>query len=123
MLRIAYIPLDERPVNTQIPQDLAILAGCELLLPPEHMLPRFREAGHSAQLLDWLAALVEDGVTTVVLSLDTYVYGGLIPARTSDQTTAAALTRLEDLHQLITAHPKLQVYAVSLRRGGAHLLE
>lgn len=114
MLRIAYIPLDERPVNTQIPRDVAALAGCELLLPPEHMLPRFREAGHSAQLLDWLQALVDDGVTTLVISLDTFVYGGLIPARTSDQSAAAALARLEGLQHLISAHPGLRVYAVSL---------
>jgi hypothetical protein len=42
-MRIALLPLDDRPVNGRLPAMVAAIAGAELLMPPVELLPRMRE--------------------------------------------------------------------------------
>ncbi|MCH3176462.1 DUF4127 family protein, partial [Listeria monocytogenes] len=41
-MRIALVPLAERPVNVDLPRQVAAIAGAELLLPPAEAMPVFR---------------------------------------------------------------------------------
>lgn len=111
--RVALIPLDERPVNTSLVAEVAAIAGAACVLPDAALLPRFRAAGDTAGLADWLRATA-GSVDAVVLALDTLAFGGLIPARTSDDTVETALSRLGLLRELVAAVPGLPFYAVSL---------
>lgn len=113
--RIALLPLDERPVNVQLPGDVAAIAGAELLTPPADVLPHYRSPGRPDALAAWLRAQAADpALTHLVVSLDMLCYGGLIPARTSADDTVAVLGRLAVLREIKSLRPDLVVFAVSL---------
>jgi hypothetical protein len=112
-LRIALLPLDERPVNITLPRQVAAIAGAELLLPPKDLLPDLREPGRTDELGRWLETTASE-VDAVVVSIDMLCYGGLIAGRTTTEPLPAALARLDTLRQLHARHPKLPLAAVSL---------
>lgn len=112
-LSIAFLPLDERPVNVGLPAGIAAIAGAELILPPDDMLPRLRQAGDADGLGAWLEGTAAS-TDAVIVSLDMLCYGGLIAARTTADTTLSALGRLDMLRRLHAAHPALPLCAVSL---------
>ncbi|MCR2824966.1 DUF4127 family protein [Microbacterium sp. zg.Y909] len=97
--RIALIPLDERPVNTVLVEDVAAIAGANLELPPADALPSFRDPADVRALDDWALAMT-DTADAFVVSVDTLVHGGLIPGRLLYDTPAEALQRLDVLRQL-----------------------
>lgn len=112
-LSIAFLPLDERPVNIGLPAGIAAIAGAQLVLPPAALLPKLRQAGDADGLGAWLEGTAAS-TDAVIASLDMLCYGGLIAARTTADTTLSALGRLDVLRRLHRAHPALPLCAVSL---------
>lgn len=112
-MRIALVPLDERPVNIDLPAGVARIAGAELVLPPAAALPDIRTPGHVDEIAHWLTDIAGE-VDALVVSVDTLAFGGLIAARTTLDCTAMVLGRLEVLRAIRTAHPELPIAAVSL---------
>lgn len=114
-MRIALVPLDERPVNVDLPAQVAAVAGAEVLAPPATAMPDFRRPADIAALHAWLRTLVATGtVDHLVVCVDTLVHGGIIPARISDDSTATVLRRLDLLRELRSAAPGLPITAASL---------
>src|SRR5690625_278397 len=114
-MRIAYLPLDEPPVNTDLVRDIATLSGGQLLLPPEELLPNQREAGDADALGEWLRTIIgQEQVDTVVVSVDMLAFGGLIPSRTSADDVREALGRLEVLTSVKQSLPQVPIHGVSL---------
>ena len=112
-LSLAFLPLDERPVNIGLPAGVAAIAGATLVLPPTELLPQLRQPGDADSLGRWLESTAPS-TDAVIASLDMLCYGGLIAARTTADTTLGALTRLDVLRRLHAAHPGLPLCAVSL---------
>lgn len=112
-MRIALLPLDERPVNTRLVRDVASLASSEVLLPPDSALPRFRLPGDPAALAGWLGTAL-DTCQAAVLSIEMLCFGGLIASRTSTDSAVDALQRLALLPLLRASHPDVHLAAVSL---------
>jgi hypothetical protein len=112
-LSLAFLPLDERPVNIGLPAGVAAIAGATLVLPPAELLPQLRQPGDADGLGRWLESTAPS-TDAVIASLDMLCYGGLIAARTTADTTLGALTRLDVLRRLHAAHPGLPLCAVSL---------
>ncbi|MDC9826357.1 DUF4127 family protein [Devosia sp. ZB163] len=112
-LSLAFLPLDERPVNIGLPAGIAAIAGATLVLPPDELLPELRQPGDADALGRWLEGTAPT-TDAVIASLDMLCYGGLIAARTTADTTLSALTRLDVLRRLHAAHPDLPLCAVSL---------
>ncbi|MBL8594155.1 MAG: DUF4127 family protein [Devosia sp.] len=112
-LSLAFLPLDERPVNIGLPAGVASIAGATLVLPPTELLPQLRQPGDADSLGRWLESTAPS-TDAVIASLDMLCYGGLIAARTTADTTLGALTRLDVLRRLHAAHPGLPLCAVSL---------
>lgn len=112
-LSLAFLPLDERPVNIGLPAGIAAIAGATLVLPPDQLLPELRQPGDADALGRWLEGTAPT-TDAVIASLDMLCYGGLIAARTTADTTLSALTRLDVLRRLHAAHPDLPLCAVSL---------
>jgi hypothetical protein len=112
-VKIALLPLDERPVNTRLVRDIAAIGGHHVLLPPASLLPRMRRPGSPDELAAWLTA-ISDGVDAAVLCVDLLCFGGLIASRTSSDSVLDAFGRLAVLSALRAAHPRVDLSAVSL---------
>jgi hypothetical protein len=108
-MKVALIPLDERPVNTRYPQMIAEIAGAALFLPPLALLPHLRQPGHPEGLFEWLAD-VSAQVDRRILSAETLLYGGLIASRTTDESPMDIIQRAGRIAQL----PPLPTMAFNL---------
>jgi hypothetical protein len=112
---IALLPLDERPVNTQLPGDVAAIAGITLELPPVWTLPEQRKPGDTDALMLWAeSSLLSLNAADLVVGLDTLLYGGLIASRISDTTAIDAHKRLDRLEELRDRFPHVAFDAVGL---------
>jgi hypothetical protein len=112
---IVLVPLDERPVNTGLVADVAAIAGVRLALPPDRLLPSFRTPAPLDGLASWVTdAAGSAGTSALVVSLDTLVHGGLIPARTSTDPVETVVGRMQVLRRIRRERPGLRISAVSL---------
>jgi len=107
------LPLDDRPVNYDYPQILAQMAGMSMDLPPREWLGNPWRSSQHQDLIHWLEQAAAT-VDVAILAIDTLAYGGLIPSRTSSESAADVLARLELLKQLKAARPSLQILASSV---------
>ncbi len=113
LTRIVCLPLDDRPVNYDYPRILAQMAGMSIDLPPREWLGNpWRPSQHN-ELIRWLEQTAATA-DSAVLAIDTLAYGGLIPSRTSSESAAQVLSRLEMLKQLKAIHPSLQILVSSV---------
>ncbi len=104
-VKIAYIPLDNRPVNKERVEYLATASGFELLIPDEQL---YRTAldnmkpnengltyGDRTALLEWLKS-VENECDYYVISLDQMFSGGLVGSRWLQNTDLSLETEIAD---------------------------
>ena len=104
-IKIAYIPLDNRPVNKDRVEYLAQAAGFELFIPEEelyrtaldNMTPNSDGStlGNREELLKWLKS-VEDDCDYFVISLDQLISGGLVGSRYLSNTDLTFETEVAD---------------------------
>lgn len=95
-MNIALLPLDERPVNTRYPLQIAEIAAVNLHLPPSSLLPKQRQCADLDGLVAWLRQYTPKCDASVV-SVELLGYGGLIPSRISQDSVAQILARLSPL--------------------------
>ncbi|WP_028281348.1 DUF4127 family protein [Arthrobacter sp. H5] len=107
-MRIALVPLDERPVCTQLAAGIARIAGLECVLPPATALPQVRQPGNAQALMDWLDTQ-ESESSHLVVSLEGLGFGGLIPSRIGQESIPEVLRRWSALER-----PGASVYAFML---------
>jgi len=112
-MRVGFVPLDERPVNSRYPRMLAEMAGIQIELPPPELLSRFRQPGDCAGIADWLRQRSASW-DALVVSLETLVYGGLVPSRIGGESLATVVQRLSILREIKAQQPELRVYGFSL---------
>lgn len=81
-MKIAFLPIDNRPVCYSLPKLIGqIDEGIEFLIPPREYLGGINESSNIKGLFDWLEGLYD--VDAIILSLDTLAYGGLVMSRKS----------------------------------------
>ncbi len=84
---IALLPLDNRPVSYLLPKQIADFSGINLILPERKCLGDLK-CGSDLDYIDrWLKDTVETyGHTslTLIISLDSFIYGGLVQSRKHD---------------------------------------
>lgn len=112
-MRIGLLPLDERPVNTRYPAMIAQIAGAQVIEPPLSMLSRRRVPADPDQLAAWLYEIAPD-LDALIVSIEMFGYGGLIASRTTHDTAAAVIHRLEALRSIKQQHPGLTIYGFDL---------
>jgi hypothetical protein len=110
VVRIAFIPLDDRPATELFPQQVGAICGSQLELPPQRMLGHFTTPGDADALGRWLLDLDTRGLSAVVISSDMLAYGGLVASRTPLTPIADARARLRVLTRFHELHPALPVY-------------
>jgi Protein of unknown function (DUF4127) len=103
---IAFVPMDDRPVTSQLPVMLGRIAGLKVEAPPRTLLGRFLDPGRSDALIAWLnheAATRE--TSAFVISTDMLAYGGLTASRVPGPSYADAYFRLRELAHLRARSP------------------
>ena len=111
MRKIAFLPIDNRPVCYQLPKQISDLDGeNEIILPNISLLGNLNKIADIDGLFIWLELL--DDVDIIVLSLDTIAYGGLIPSRRSNDTFEQVKGRIDRLCSILSKK-SAKVYAFS----------
>lgn len=108
-MKIAFLPIDNRPVCYTLAKDITgIDREIEFFIPPRKLLGDLKRVADIEGLISWLENLPQ--IDSLILSLDTLVYGGLIPSRRSKETLEELQTRLERIKPLLR---NKNVYAFS----------
>ncbi len=111
MKRIAFIPIDNRPVCYQLPKQIVDLDNVyELLIPNREFMGSLTSQAYVPLIFDWLRNL--KNIDIIVCSLDTIAYGGLISSRRTDDKVNIIKNRINKFIEIAIAH-KASVYAFS----------
>lgn len=109
--KIAFIPIDNRPVCYTLAQQIAAVdSGLLLFLPPREMLGDLTKTADIKGIVEWLKSL--EAVDKIVVSLDTIAYGGLIPSRRSTETEEEIKQRMEEFKSVLVSK-SAGIYAFS----------
>ncbi|MCH1624507.1 DUF4127 family protein [Fredinandcohnia quinoae] len=113
MYKIAYIPLDERPCNYSFPGFLVEQSEVNLVKPDMNIMGDKKVPGHTEKIWEWLyqESIDADGI---ILSLDTLLYGGIIPSRLHHLSLDDCKNSLKRLSRIKELNPKVKLYAFNL---------
>jgi len=109
--RALLIPLDSRPVCTELPQQLAALAGVKLILPPNDLLDNYRKPANTEKIETWLKGQINI-ISTAYISTDMLSEGGLIHARRQAITNSKQQHLINYLKGLQKNDRSLQLFQV-----------
>ena len=114
MKKIVYLPLDERPCNYDFPyQALEGSRYIRLITPPIELMGKKKHPANCDGLCDFIVGECRDA-DYLILSLDTLLYGGIIPSRLHYFDEETLLERLDAVKRIKRANPKLHISAFSL---------
>lgn len=110
-MKIAFLPIDNRPVCYTLPKIIASIdEGIEFSMPERNLLGDLTKTADIDALFKWLEDLAPQDV--VILSLDTLVYGGLIPSRRGKEISEELNSRLAKLKKILK-NKNAKIYAFS----------
>lgn len=113
-MKIALIPIDNRPVCYNLPKEIAnIDDDLELFLPDKKLLGGLRSYADVEGILNWLDELEQ--VDAIVVSLDTIAYGGLISSRRCENSLTEIKERLELFKNKLTGKGKIYAFSSIMR--------
>lgn len=111
-MKIAFLPIDNRPVCYTLPELTAKIDNeLELFLPERKFLGDLTKSADISAIFEWLESLPKD-IDAIILTLDTIAYGGLIPSRRSPLTFDDIRFRVEKLKNILEKK-QCKVYAFS----------
>ncbi|AJY74319.1 DUF4127 family protein [Paenibacillus beijingensis] len=110
---IVYLPLDERPCNAKFPLQIAAASDLELIAPPRAILGEKKLPADTAAIADWLLEKTAHA-DVLIVSLDTLVYGGIVPSRLHRLSVEECRKRLQTIIEFKKRNPKLRIYAFNL---------
>lgn len=108
-LSITFVPLDDRPVNYQLPQLLGRIAGVSIQAPPKEILGRYLSPGKPDQIISWLNSGSRRKANNYVIASDMLAYGGLVASRIPGISYADAEFRLRELAHLHQINPRADI--------------
>ena len=82
---VIMIPLDSRPVNTDLPRRIAGIAGISVALPELELLDQFLTPSDPVQLFEWLKDQSESKYDVTIIHINELLFGGLLNSRESAQ--------------------------------------
>jgi len=115
-MRVAFLPLDDRPVTRGAFLELAGAAGIEVATPPRSMLGVRRQPADVEALWGWVEG---DGADAdlLIASAELLIYGGLVPSRIGNESLDRCLrlaARFGDARRR-APHRRVLVSASNLR--------
>lgn len=112
MKKIILLPLDERPCNYGYPS-LLPKAGYELLLPPKALMGNKKIPADTGAIATWLLEHIGEA-DACILSLDTLIYGGIVPSRLHRESLETLLARAKTVEELRKRNPAAKLYLFQL---------
>lgn len=117
-LKIALIPLDNRPVSYTLPVQIANLNNdIQVLVPPRDFIGGLTHNTDIEKVLHWLDQLLsEESIDILVCCLDSIAYGGLIPSRRSYDCEDKIKYQIDKFELLLNKYKKnsnLKLYSFS----------
>ncbi len=110
-MKICVIPIDNRPVCYNLFKDIASIdENIELFIPKREFLGDLEKNAKIEDLFEWLKNVPQ--VDSMVISLDTLAYGGLIPSRRCPETFEQIKQRIENLKEILK-EKNSKIYAFS----------
>ncbi len=110
-MEIAFLPIDNRPVCYTLPKLIAgIDEALEFFIPDRKFLGNLTKSADTDSLFEWLENLPQ--TDAVILSLDTLIYGGLIPSRRCNDPFQDLKLKVERLKNIISKKQS-KIYAFS----------
>jgi hypothetical protein len=113
-MKVAYLPIDERPCNVDYVEMIARTSTeVELLLPEKDLLGYKKKAAATEGLWNWLLNTAKTA-DALILSIDMLIYGGLLPSRLHYLKGETAEVWMERLRSLRQMYPEMPIYASNL---------
>jgi hypothetical protein len=117
-IKVAFIPLDNRPVSYSLPVQTASLnKNIQIFIPPKEYIGGLTHNTNTNSLLSWLdQILCGENIDIIVCCFDSVAYGGLIPSRRSYDSEKQIKSEINKFESLIKKHKKdnkIKVYAFS----------
>lgn len=113
-MKIALIPIDNRPVCYNLPKEIAAIdKDIQLFLPDKRLLGGLTSHSNTDALIHWLEKLYD--VDAIIISLDTIAYGGLISSRRSKDSLDDIKLRLEKIKNSLKKDTKIYAFSSIMR--------
>ncbi len=115
-MRIAFLPLDDRPITRGAFLHLAAAAGIEVVTPPRSVLGARRHPADVEALWTWVGGEAVDA-DLLIASAELLIYGGLVPSRIGHESLnrcLALVARFADARRH-APHRRTLVSASNLR--------
>lgn len=110
---IVLLPLDSRPVCTDLVQELGQLAALDVILPPKQLLDNYKKPADKEKLLLWLRYMLKQQ-NEAIISSDLLLHGGLLHSRQDFTNPMEQKQLLNALKQLEQENPQLQTAVFSV---------
>lgn len=111
--KIIYLPLDERPCNYKFPSEIFLNTDIDIITPPLDIMGKNRIAADFAQMKSFLFTEARDAYG-VILSLDLFLYGGIVPSRIHSLSKEEVVERMHLLTELKQENPEILIYGFQL---------
>lgn len=112
--KIVYLPLDERPCNYDFAKKIADGApDLEFVRPPKFLMGDKKIPADFEGIRKFLLESAA-GAEVCILSLDTLLYGGIVPSRLHNLSAAELSRRLSTVSEIKAANPNIKIYAFAL---------
>lgn len=112
-MKIALIPLDDRPCNLKYSQKLASSANIGIISPPQKILGNFLKPGKPKEISKWLFDNAKKA-DAFIISIDMLAYGGLIASRKLDVSYQDAISNLRVISQIKKNNASAKIYLFNI---------
>lgn len=114
MLKVVYIPLDERPCNTDYPLNaVAVSKDIQCTMLPKKMMGNKKTPGDLHAIWQFIDEAVQNN-DVAVISTEMVLYGGLLASRLHELKDGELLTYEKRIRSLKKKNPRLKIYASNL---------
>ena len=113
MLKIVHVPLDERPCNYDFPKLMFQGKEFDIVRVPFEYMGLKKRPGKIDKIQEFFENECKDAYAAI-LSIDTLIYGGIVPSRLHYNTIEEVSERLEVIQRVKKANPNIKIYAYNL---------
>lgn len=110
---LLLLPLDSRPVCTELVQELGQLGSLNVILPPKQLLDNYKKPADKEKLLLWLKDNLKKQ-DEAIISADLLLYGGLLHSRQDFTNPMEQKQLLAALQQITNDAPNLHASVFSV---------